>query len=364
MIQAVVTPSGLAEQAHELESALNEAFERVARSGWYVLGPEVEAFEQEFATWIGTEHGVGVNSGTDALTLALRACDVGPGDEVILPSNALPTAYGVAATGATLRFADVQLDDYNLDPADVRALISPRTKAIVAVHLYGHPADLPALQSIADEHAVALIEDCAQAHGAAIGDGRVGSFGTAAAFSFYPTKNLGALGDGGMVLTRDGELAARVRRLRMYGERSRYRSVELGVNSRLDELQAAILRAKLGHLDQFLERRREVARAYDEALAGVVSVPPSRPGVVHGRHLYPIRVEDRDEMLQSLSGSGIPCAVHYPVGAHDQPCFSEMRDRGLPVTERLSAELLSLPMHPQMTDEAIAAVIAATREAT
>ena len=347
------SPSGLSEQSAELREELLAAFARVVDSGWYVLGREVEAFEQEFAAWTGAAHAVGVASGTDGLTLALRALGVGPGDEVIVPSNALPTAYGVAATGARLRFADVREDDLNLDPADVAGLVGERTRAVVAVHLYGHPADVPALAEAVDRDRVAIVEDCAQAHGAAWEGTRVGGLGDAAAWSFYPTKNLGALGYGGAVTAGSEELAARVRSLRVYGERRRYESVEVGVNSRLDEAQAALLRVKLPHLDRWVAERRRVAAVYDRMLDGAAAVtpPPLRAGAEHARHLYPVRVDDRDRVLGVLRDAGVPAAIHYPVGAHDQPAFSDVRDRDLPVTERLCRSVLSLPMHPFVTDE-------------
>jgi dTDP-3-amino-3,4,6-trideoxy-alpha-D-glucose transaminase len=359
MTTTKISASGLAEQQHSLADELTQAFRRVLDSGWYVLGPEVEAFEHEFAAWTGTTHGVGLNSGTDALELSLRAHGIGPGDEVIIPSNALPTAYGVAATGATVVFADVRELDYNLDPADVAALITPRTRAIVAVHLYGHPAGIAELKDVIDGRDIVLVEDCAQSHGAATPEGRVGSLADVAAFSFYPTKNLGALGDGGMVLTNDENIAAKVRSLRMYGEERRYYSTSFGVNSRLDELQAALLRTKLPHLDGFLERRRAIAAAYDAAFAdSPVVVPPCREGHVHARHLYPVRVQDRDRVLAALQAEGIPAGIHYPVGAHDQPCFAQLRSRELPVTSMLAGELLSLPIYPELADSDVTAIAA------
>lgn len=357
-----ISASGLAEQAAALHEPLSDAFNRVLASGWFVLGQEVSAFEDEFAAWIGAARGVGVNSGTDALTLALQAFDVGVGDEVIIPSNALPTAYGVHATGARIRFADVREDDYNLDPIDVRALITDATRAIVAVHLYGHPAALDELLIIAREHDLVLIEDCAQAHGAAIDDARVGSIGDAAAFSFYPTKNLGAIGDGGMVVTSNPDVADRVKRLRMYGEQRRYYSTEAGQNSRLDELQAALLRVKLPLLDGFVERRRTIAARYDELLSDFVRVPPNLAGITHARHLYPVAINDRGSAAAALNKRGIPVGIHYPVGAHQQPCFAELRDRPLPVTEHLSQTLMSLPIYPELSDAQVDYIAAAVRD--
>jgi dTDP-4-amino-4,6-dideoxygalactose transaminase len=350
-VSAGPSPSGLHEESVELRDALLGAVARVLDSGWYVLGEEVAAFEDEFARWTGAPHAVGVASGSDALTLSLRALGVGRGDEVIVPANALPTAFGVAATGATLRFADVRDADLNLDPGDVAALVGERTRAIVAVHLYGHPADVEALSAVVDRERVAIVEDCAQAHGARWNGAPVGAAGDAAAWSFYPTKNLGALGDAGAVTTTSQAVADRVRSLRVYGERRRYESVEVGVNSRLDEVQAALLRTKLPYLDARIAERRRVAAIYDDALAGSAALlPPVRPGADHARHLYPVRVADRDRVLAALRDEGIPAAVHYPVGAHDQPAFAELRDRALPVTEELCRTLLSLPMHPHVTD--------------
>jgi dTDP-3-amino-3,4,6-trideoxy-alpha-D-glucose transaminase len=355
-----ISPAGVLEAAAELRERLLAATERVLDSGWYVLGPEVEAFEREFAAFAGARHCVGVASGSDALTLALWACGAGPGDEVIVPANSLPTVFGVHATGARLRFADVRAGDRNLDPADVRELLGPRTRAIVAVHLYGHPADVAALRDLVEGRDVAIVEDCAQAHGATVGGEPVGLLGDAAAWSFYPTKNLGAFGDGGAVTTGDPEIAGAVRSLRQYGEERRYVSTRAGINSRLDELQAALLREKLALLPRWVEQRRRVAAEYDAALAGVDVVPPPvKTGAEPAYHLYPVAVERRDEVLARLRDDGIPAGVHYPVGAHDQPCFADLRDRSLPVTERLCATLLSLPMHPYVAPGEPARVAAA-----
>jgi dTDP-4-amino-4,6-dideoxygalactose transaminase len=357
--RAGLTPAGVHEAAQELRVRLIAATERVLDSGWYVLGPEVEAFEREFAEWCGASHAVGVASGTDALTLALQAVGVRAGDEVIVPANALPTAFGAAATGARVRFADVRADDLNLDPEDVAGLLTERTRAIVAVHLYGHPADVGGLAPLVDPERVAIIEDCAQAHGATLHGRPVGTAGAAAAWSFYPTKNLGAFGDGGAVTTSNADIAAQVRSLRQYGEERRYFSTRIGTNSRLDELQAAFLREKLPHLSGWVERRRAVAARYNAALdAADVVLPPRLPGVEHAFHLYPTQVERRDDVLAALREAGVPAGVHYPVGAHQQPAFAESGfERGLPVTEALCASLLSLPMHPYMEHGAVDRVV-------
>jgi dTDP-4-amino-4,6-dideoxygalactose transaminase len=348
-----VSPSGIREQAQELREPLLAATARVLDSGWFVLGEEVEAFEREFASWVGAPHAVGVASGTDALTLALRACGVGPHDEVIVPANSLPTAFGVAATGARLRFADVRRQDLNLDPDGVKRLLSPRTSAVVAVHLYGHPADIEELAATLDRNRVAIVEDCAQAHGATLRGRRVGTLGDAATWSFYPTKNLGAVGDGGAVTTGSQSRAAAVRSLRAYGEERRYFSTTVGVNSRLDELQAALLREKLPRLEGWVQGRRRVAEVYDGALrplAGVME-PPVRAGVEHARHLYPVQTRQRDAVMAALREQDIPAAIHYPLGAHDQPCFAEWREGDLPVTDELSQSLVSLPIHPYISDD-------------
>lgn len=358
-----VSASGLGEQTADLRGELVAAFERVLDSAWYVLGTEVSAFESEFAGWVGVEHAVGVASGTDALQLALAALDIGPGDEVIIPANALPTAYGVAASGATVLFADARLADLNIDPQDVAALITPRTRAVVAVHLYGHPAAVDELRAVVGDRPIAIIEDCAQAHGAATDGRRVGTMGDIAAWSFYPTKNLGAYGDGGAVTCNDAKLAERVRALRVYGEERRYFSTSLGVNSRLDEVQAALLRVKLPRLDSWVARRQAVAAIYDAQLDGVVKLPPVLDGTTHARHLYPIRSDARAALQEALAAAGVPVAIHYPVGAHDQPCFAAIRQRDLPVTEQLCASVLSLPMHPFITDAEAEHVAQAVRQA-
>jgi dTDP-4-amino-4,6-dideoxygalactose transaminase len=361
----VPSAAGMLEQAHELREELVAAATRVIDSGWYVLGPEVEQFENEFAQWSGVNYAIGVASGTDALHLALRALGLGPGDEVIIPSNALPTAYGVAHAGVRIRFADVRECDYCIDPEHVAQLINDRTRAIIAVHLYGHPADVPALREVVDGRDIHIVEDCAQAHGASLNGSSVGTMGDIAAWSMYPTKNMGAYGDAGAVTTRDSAVAARVRSLRMYGEVERYRSTEIGLNSRLDEMQAALLRVKLRHVDGAVGKRQVVATWYDEAISPELPLqtPPVLPGVIHARHLYPVRIENRNAVQEKLIRAGYPIAVHYPVGAHDQPCFADWRDASLPITEKLGAELMSLPMHPFVAKDQVDGVVSAISDA-
>lgn len=343
---------------------IRAAIDRVLDGGRYILGPEVEAFESEFAAYCQSGYAIGVGSGTDALHLALAALGVGAGDEVITTAHsAVATAVGIRLCGAMPVFADIDPDTYTLDPADVERVVTSRTKAIVPVHLYGQTADLDALGAIAGKHGIPVVEDCAQAHGATIRGRRVGSFGAIAAFSFYPTKNLGAIGDGGAVVTADAQLAGRVRLLREYGWAERYVSHIEGANSRLDELQAAILRVKLGHLDAGNERRRFLARQYDEGLRDSgLRLPVSRDRAGHVFHLYVVSSERRDALQSHLRARGIGALVHYPVPIHLQPAYRSMAPRPLPHTERAAARVLSLPMYPELTDEDQRTVIDAVRE--
>lgn len=343
---------------------------RVLERGWYVLGDEVKAFEAEFAAYVGVSHGVGVGSGTDAIVLALRALGVGPGDEVVTVGHtAVATVAAIEMTGAAAVLVDIDPVTYSMDPSKLEAILSPRTKAIVAVHLYGHPADLEGIIAIANAKGIPVVEDCAQAHGALYANKRVGSMGRIACFSFYPTKNLGAIGDGGMVVTSDADLATRVRELREYGWRERYVSAIAGINSRLDELQAAILRVKLRRLDADNDARRAHAERYTHALSdprlGLLSVPSERPGVRHVFHLYVVRSSARDELQRKLKAAGVAAAIHYPVPIHLQPAYLG-RLRGadrLPETERAALEVLSLPMYPELPSEDGWSVIAAVKAA-
>jgi dTDP-4-amino-4,6-dideoxygalactose transaminase len=349
-----------------LRDEIDRAMRRVLDSGWFILGEEVRAFEAEFAAYHGVPHAVGVANGTDAIELALRAAGVGRGDEVITVSHtAVPTVCAVERAGATPVLVDVDPDTYTIDPELVAAAITPRTRAILPVHLYGHPADMPALLALAERHRLLLVEDCAQAHGARV-DGRlVGTFGRAAAFSFYPTKNLGALGDGGMVLTSDAALADALRRLRNYGQVTRYEHAERGVNSRLDELQAAILRVTLPHLDANNRRRRDLARRYDERLAEVpdVTTPRVRPGATHAYHLYVVRHPERDRLVERLSARGIGTLIHYAIPVHLQAAYRDLgyAPGSLPVTERISREIVSLPMHAGVTADMVDEIAEALR---
>ena len=346
--------------AHKRE--IDEAIAGVLERGYYVLGAEVRAFEADFARWVGVEHGVGVGSGTDALHVALRALGIGAGDEVITVSHtAVATISAIELCGATPVLVDILPQTYTIDPDRIAARITPRTRAIIPVHLYGQPAELAPILELARTHGLAVVEDCAQAHGATIGGKRVGSLGTIGCFSFYPTKNLGALGDGGMLVTADPELAARARQVREYGWVERYVSKTVGLNSRLDELQAAVLRAKLGHLDADNEARRRIAVRYDDGLRDTgLTLPVRRADTEHVFHLYVVRSPRRDELQAALKERGVGTLVHYPVPVHLQPAY---RGRlpgsdALPETERAAREVLSLPMYPELTDGEVARVIA------
>jgi len=358
-------------QRHQAE--VDAALRRVLDGGRYILGPEVRAFEAEFAGYLGLREGVGVASGTDAVELALRALGVGPGDVVYTVSHtAVATVVGVERTGATPVLVDVDAATYTMDPASLAAAIAAdprpggaRPAAVVVVHLYGRPAAMPEVMGIARAAGLLVVEDCAQAHGARL-DGRLaGTWGDVAAFSFYPTKNLGALGDGGLVATDDAGLAARARELREYGWRDRYVSAVPGMNSRLDEVQAAVLRAKLPHLDEDNARRRTIAARYDARLAGsVVGRPTVGAGVDHVYHQYVVRTRHRDELIARLHERGISTAIHYPVPVHLQPAYAGRLPQvvQLPVTERIAREILSLPIFASLSDDEVDRVAGAVLE--
>jgi dTDP-4-amino-4,6-dideoxygalactose transaminase len=348
--------------AHRQE--IDDAVDRVLAGGSYILGPEVETFEAEFGSYIGRGRAVGVASGTDAVHLALRACGVGRGDGVITVSHtAVATVAAVELAGATPVLVDVDPATYTMDPNLVEATLQRRQalsiKAIVAVHLYGHPADMIALRQLAERHGLWLIEDCAQAHGASTDGVRVGAWGQLAAFSFYPTKNLGAIGDGGALVASE-ELAARAAELRQYGWRERAVSTTPGLNSRLDELQAAILRVKLRHLDAANARRRLLAAEYSRVLQGTAIVCPiSGPGVEHAFHQYVIRTTDRDGLREFLAANSVGSGIHYPLPVHLQPGYAgrvPVGIGGLKRTEALCREILSLPIHPELTDGEVSQV--------
>jgi len=352
----------------EYVSELQAAAARVINSGWYVLGHEVETFEAAFAAFHGDGwHAVGVANGTDALELALRAFDIGPGDEVITVAHtAVATVNAVERAGARPVLVDIDPLTYTLCPTAAEAAITPRTRCILPVHLYGHPAALSELRYLCDEHGLILIEDCAQAHGARLDDRLVGTWGDAAAFSFYPTKNLGALGDGGAVLTRDPERAARLKRLRNYGQTDRYIHVERGINSRLDELQAALLRVKLANLSAHNQRRRELAAIYLRELADCgLTLPLAKPNIYHVYHLFVIALPDaalRPPLMQSLAASGIGTLIHYPIPVHRQQAYADLAAVSLPVTEDLAQRIVSLPLYVGLSDDDVRAVAGAIRQ--
>jgi dTDP-4-amino-4,6-dideoxygalactose transaminase len=342
-----------------LAAELHEAMQRVAASGWYVLGPEVVAFEAELAAYLGRPHAVAVANGTDAIELALRAGEVGAGDEVVTVSHtAMATVRAVERTGARPVLVDVDPETLTMSAAAATAAVGARTKAIVPVHLYGHPAELAPLCELAERHRLLLLEDCAQAHGALYQGRKVGGFGQMAAFSFYPTKNLGAFGDGGAVVTGDAALAARLRRLRNYGETTKFVFAERGINSRLDEIQAAVLRVKLVHLDAHNDRRREIARIYSGA---PVRTPTERADARHVYHLYVVRGPLRDRLREELRRRGVDSAIHYPVPVHLQASHADLgfREGSLPVTEGAVREILSLPLYVGMSDGDARTVVAA-----
>jgi dTDP-4-amino-4,6-dideoxygalactose transaminase len=351
------------------KSEIDRAIQRVLDSGRYILGQEVEAFEREFAAYIGVRHAVGTGSGTDALHLALRACGIGPGDAVITVSHtAVATVAAIEMCGAAPVLVDIDPRSLTIDPGRVamtleQAALPHRIKAVIPVHLYGQPADMPALREVARRHHLHVVEDCAQAHGAALEGRRLGAWGDVAAFSFYPTKNLAAFGDGGAVLTDDDDVAARLRLLRQYGWRQRYVSEVPGWNSRLDELQAAVLRVNLSHLDVQNRYRRDLARAYDAALASApVERPVVRPGAEHVYHQYVIRTERRDSLKDFLADQGIPTQIHYPVPVHRQPAYRArvgVGEGGLSFTERVCREIVSLPIGPHLTRVEVGQIAAA-----
>ncbi|MCL4867903.1 MAG: DegT/DnrJ/EryC1/StrS family aminotransferase [Anaerolineae bacterium] len=343
-----------------LKTGLDAAASRVLASGWYILGQEVAAFEAEFAAYLGVAQAVGVASGTDAVLLACRALEIGPGDEVITVAHtAVATIAAIELSGATPLFVDIDPQTYTLDVTQIEAAITPRTRAIMPVHLYGHPAGMAAILAIARRHQLLVIEDCAQAHGASYQGQRVGSMGDAAAFSFYPTKNLGAIGDGGAVVTNNPAVAERLKMLRQYGWRERYISDIAGYNSRLDELQAALLRVKLAHLEQFNEARRRLAAAYQEQLAGLpLTLPIIQPGCEPVFHLYVIQSGQRNELQKYLANQGIGTAIQYPVPVHRQPAYHRLgyAANSLPITEQVCGRILSLPLHPHLTQKQISRV--------
>jgi dTDP-4-amino-4,6-dideoxygalactose transaminase len=378
-----VPPFSLSEQLRELGSALDEAVLQVLRSGQYIGGSTIASFEQAFAAACGVPHAIGCNSGTDALVLALRALGIGPGDEVITASfSFFATAEAISAVGATPVFVDVEESTYLIDPQRIEAAITPATRALIPVHLFGRPVDMERIGAIAAAHGLKVIEDCAQATGAHWNGRPVGSWGDAGCFSFFPTKNLGAAGDGGAVTVRDPELAQRVRELAVHGMPRRYLHTELGYNSRLDALQAAVLNVKLPHLERWVERRRQIAGRYRQGLEDLSGVALADPGTAgHSWNQFVVRVPHcpggraacagactpstdsasyglpeaccRDWLKQQLQEAGVSTIIYYPIPIHRQPAYAHLGygPGSLPITERLCAEVLSLPIFPELSDE-------------
>ena len=356
----MTTPIPMLDLQPQIDALFGEfqaAVSRVIRSGRFILGPEVEAFEQEAARFLSVEHAVGVASGADALTIGLRALGLEPGDEVITsPFTFFATGESIRHVGAVPVFADIEPDTFCLSPASVEARIGPRTRAILPVHLFGHPADTDALARIAHERRLLLFEDAAQAFGTRLGSQNAGAIGGAAAFSFFPSKNLGAFGDGGLLTTPDAEVDARARRLRNHGQIDRYRHAELGYTGRLDEIQAAVLRVKLRHLERWNDQRRAVAHEYTRHLKGVPGIvtPIEQPTARHVYHQYTLRILDdrRDALQKSLADAGVSSVIYYPVPLHQMPLF-ESKSGELPETDRAARQVLSLPIWPELEPDRV-----------
>lgn len=348
-----------------IKREIDNAVERVLKSGWFILGKEVESFEKEFADYIGAKFAVGVASGTDAITLAIKALGLGEADGVVVPANAYPVAFGVALSGVKIQLADVDPETLNISVETVAQAVSLKTKAVLAVHLYGNPVDLDPILEFAKKKRLYVIEDCAQAHGASYQGKKVGTFGDIACFSFYPTKNLGAYGDAGMIVTNSEILARKAKLLRMYGEEERYHSVLVGHNSRLDELQAAILRVKLSYLDDWNKKKQGLAKFYKKALVGlpIKVVEETRDGKSVW-HLFVIRTRRRDELARYLLSKGIQTGVHYPTPIHLTPSFSGLgcKKGDFPVSEEASRTVLSLPINAEMFEEDVDYVTSSIRE--
>jgi len=341
----------LVTQYQELQPEMDAAIQRVLDSGYFIMGPELKALEDEVAAFLDVEHAVGCASGTDALQIALMAHDIGPGDEVITTAfTFVATVEVIALLGATPVYVDIDPDSYTLDPEAVEAAITENTRAILPVHLFGQCARTEALTEIAERHNLVVIEDTAQAIGATRHGGYAGTFGDVGCISFFPSKNLGAYGDGGMMVTRNGELAEKLRMISKHGSRVKYQHETLGVNSRLDALQAAILRVKLPHLEDWNGRRRQIAAHYRTGIqASEVTLPRTLDGNTHVYHQFSIQVPDRDDLRSALQDRGIPTAIHYPIPLHQQPAFREIgRNLGLAVSEQVAAHIISLPIYPEM----------------
>ena len=352
----------LTSQHKLIADEMARAIQGVIDRSQFVLGQEVEAFEREFATYCGVSHCVGVGSGTDALFLALKVCGIGAGDEVITASHSfVSTALAVSWTGATPVFVDIDPKTYTLDPQKAAEAVTPRTRAIMPVHLYGQCAEMDSIVALAHRENLLVVEDAAQAHGAMMGSRKAGSLGNIACFSFYPAKNVGALGDAGAIVTGDANLAKRLRLLRNYGQAARYHHESMGYNSRLDELQAAILRVKLRHLDDWNAMRSSAAGRYLAELRGLLDFPQTAPGRTHNFHLFVIRSDQRDALQEHLRARGVRTQIHYPIPIHLQNVYRDLPHRGgdLAVTEKAASQVLSLPMFPTITSQQLDRVVGA-----
>jgi len=357
----------LRRQHRLLRKPIEAALQRVLERGWFILGDEGRCFEQEFAAYCGAAHAVGVASGTEALYVALAALGVGVNDEVItVPNTCVPTVAAIVMTGARPVLVDVDPVSRTMDASRLEEVLTPRTKAIVPVHLYGQPADVESILTVATPNGIPVVEDAAQAHGATIGRRRAGTLGVMGCFSFYPTKNLGAIGDGGMIVTNDPVLAERARLLRNYGQREQHRSEGPGINSRLDELQAAVLRVKLPYLEEWNERRRQIADRYREGLRDrPVGVPRRVAGTESVCHLFAVEVPDRAAFRELCAAQGVETAVHYPTPIHLQPAYGWLgyRSGDFPVAEHLCRAVVSLPLFPQLVDDEVDLVVRCARNA-
>lgn len=354
----------LKSQYHALKHEIDQGISEVLQNCQFILGPNVSALESEICEYLDAKHAVACASGTDALHLALLAAGIGPGDEVITTAfTFIATAEAIGAVGATPVFVDILPDTFNIDPAAVAKAITPKTKAILPVHLFGQPADLPTLQSLCDRHGLLLIEDCAQSFGASIGAQMTGSTGAFGCFSFFPSKNLGCYGDGGLVTTQSAEMAERLRMYRNHGSHQRYHHDVIGINSRLDEIQAVILRTKLKHIDDYNHERRRVAQTYRKLFQGTEVQTPVEDGIgQHVYHQYTTLMPKREEVMEHLQQQGIACAIYYPIPLHKQKAFEATVQPSLPVTESVVTHCLSLPIFPEMSEEQIVRVVDAVKE--
>lgn len=351
-------------QYARLKAEIDPAVQEVLESCAFVLGPNVKAFEDEAAAYLGAKHAIGCASGTDALHLALRAAGIGEGDEVITSAfTFIATAEAIAYVGAKPVFVDIDPRTFNITPAAIEAAITVKTKAVMPVHLFGQPADIAGISALCEKHGLLLVEDCAQSFGATIGGRQTGSFGLAAGFSFFPSKNLGCYGDGGLVATQSDKIAVKVKMLRNHGSEVRYYHDAIGYNSRLDEIQAAILRVKLRHIEEFNASRRRAAHLYSELMADLPVETPYEDGLgVHVYHQYTLLSDRRDDIMSALQKDGIACAIYYPVPLHKQNVFAaDHAEVSLPVTEAVAARCLSLPIYPELEEADIRRIVSVIR---